>query len=119
MLMKLAQSVCQVRNWVTWGQKLGRQVKSKENIVKEFPFFKQSSWILLKMFVLPASVAHLDALSDWRPGARGFSPRQGRQHSFVEIDHEIFSTVILSFRWFKKGSCQFLAKEFAQYWSTS
>ena len=24
-------------------------------------------------------------------------PRRGRQHSFVEIDHEIFSTVILSF----------------------
>ena len=26
----------------------------------------------------------------------GFNPRRGRQHSFVEIDHEIFSTVILS-----------------------
>ena len=25
----------------------------------------------------------------------GFNPRRGRQHSFVEIDHEIFSTVIL------------------------
>ena len=24
-----------------------------------------------------------------------FNPRRGRQHSFVEIDHEIFSTVIL------------------------
>ena len=34
--------------------------------------------------------------SDWRPGGRGFDPRRGRQHSFVEIDHEIFSTVILS-----------------------
>ena len=33
--------------------------------------------------------------SDWRPG-RGFNPRRGRQHSFVEIDHGIFSTVILS-----------------------
>ena len=43
-----------------------------------------------------ASVAHLDAPSDWRPGGRGFNPRRGRQHSFVEIDHEIFSTVILS-----------------------
>ena len=27
---------------------------------------------------------------------RGFNPHQGRQHSFVEIDHKIFSTVILS-----------------------
>ena len=29
------------------------------------------------------------------PGGLGFNPRRGRQHSFVEIDHEIFSTVIL------------------------
>ena len=43
-----------------------------------------------------ASVAQLDAPSDWRPGGRGFNPRRGRQHSFVDIDHEIFSTVILS-----------------------
>ena len=43
----------------------------------------------------PASVAQLDAPSDWRPGGRGFNPCRGRQH-FVEIDHEIFSTVILS-----------------------
>ena len=43
----------------------------------------------------PASVAHLDAPSDWRTGDRGFNPRRGRQHSFVEIDHEIFSTVII------------------------
>ena len=43
-----------------------------------------------------ALVAQLDAPSDWRPGGRGFNPLRGRQHSFVEIDHEIFSTVILS-----------------------
>ena len=43
---------------------------------------------------LPASVAQLDAPSDWRPGDRGFNPRRGRQHSFVETDCEIFSTVI-------------------------
>ena len=43
-----------------------------------------------------ASVAQLDAPSDWRPGGLRFNPRRGRQHSFVEIDHEIFSTVILS-----------------------
>ena len=38
---------------------------------------------------------------------------------FMEIDHEIFSKVILSFPsteqcWFKKGSCQFLVKEWTQ-----
>ena len=33
--------------------------------------------------------------SDWRPGGRGFNPLREWQHSFVELDHEIFSTVIL------------------------
>ena len=42
-----------------------------------------------------ASVAQLDAPSYWKPGGRGFNPCQGRQHSSMEIDHEIFSTVIL------------------------
>ena len=63
------------------------------------------SWIVLYSLtlVLPASVAQLDALSDWRPGGRGFNPRRGRQHSFVEIDHEIFSTVILSLPLIQEG----------------
>ena len=26
--------------------------------------------------------------SDWKPGGRGFDPSRGRQHSFVEIDHD-------------------------------
>ena len=52
---------------------------------------------------LPASVAQLDAPSDWRPGGRGFNPRRGRQHSFVDIDHEIFSTVILSLLLIQEG----------------
>ena len=36
-------------------------------------------------------------------GGRGFNPRRGRQHSFVEIDHEIFSTVILSLPLIQEG----------------
>ena len=32
-----------------------------------------------------------------------FQPRRGRQHSFVEIDHEIFSTVILSLPLIQEG----------------
>ena len=51
----------------------------------------------------PASVAQLDVQSDWRPGVCRFNPRQGRQHSFVEIDHEIFSAVIPSLLLFKEG----------------
>ena len=65
--------------------------------------------ILLKMR-LSWSLAHcnnrqlqLHAPSDWRPGGRGFNPRRGRQHSFVEIDHEIFSTVILSLPLIQEG----------------
>ena len=52
---------------------------------------------------LPGSVAQLDAPSDWRPGGRGFNPCRGRQHSFVEIEHEIFSTVILSLPLIQEG----------------
>ena len=51
---------------------------------------------------LLASVAQLDAPSHRRPGGRGFNSR-GRQHSFMEIDHEIFSTVILSLPLIQEG----------------
>ena len=67
-------------------------------------------WINFHQFVchaysycMPASVAQLDAPSDWRPGGRGFNPRRGRQYSFVEIDREIFSTVILSLLLIQEG----------------
>ena len=52
---------------------------------------------------LNETVAQLDAPSDWRPGGRGFNPRRGRQHSFVEIDHEIFSMVILPLPLIQEG----------------
>ena len=45
----------------------------------------------------------LDAPSDWRQGGRGFNPCRCRQHTFVEIDHEIFSTVILSLPLIQEG----------------
>ena len=52
---------------------------------------------------LPHSISQLDAPSNWRPGGRGFNPRRGRQHSFMEIDHEILSTVILSLPLIQEG----------------
>ena len=52
---------------------------------------------------MPPLVAQLDAPSDWRPGDCGFNPRRGRQHSFVEIDREIFSKVILSLLLVQEG----------------
>ena len=48
-------------------------------------------------------MAHLDAPFDWRPGGREINPRQGQQHSFMEFDHEIFSTVILSLQLIQEG----------------
>ena len=62
-----------------------------------------SHLVVFNYLSLPATVAQLDAPSDWRPGGRGFNPRRGRQHSFVEIDHEIFSTVILSLPLIQEG----------------
>ena len=61
------------------------------------------SIVSVTLLLEPASVAQLDTPSDWRPGGRGFNPRRGRQHSFMEIDHEIFSTVILSLPLIQEG----------------
>ena len=57
---------------------------------------------------VPRTQAQLDAPSDWRPGGWGFNPRRGRQQSFVEIDHEIFSTVILSLPLIQEGQFPYL-----------
>ena len=65
--------------------------------------FDHSKVVFLLQFLCLALVAQLDAPSDWRPGGRGFKPRRGRQHSFVEIDREIFSTVILSLPLIQEG----------------
>ena len=48
-------------------------------------------------------MAQLDAPSDWRPRGRCFNLHLGGQHSFVEIDREIFSTVSLSLPLIQKG----------------
>ena len=75
----------------------------------------QISYILYKILykissILPASVAQLDAPSDWRPGGHTFNPRRGRQHSFVEIDHEIFSKVILTLPLIQEGQLSVLGE---------
>ena len=43
-------------------------------------------------------------------GGHGFNPRRGQQHSFVEIDHEIFSTVILSLPLIQEGQLSVTGK---------
>ena len=51
----------------------------------------------------PASVAQLDARLTGDQEVAGSTPRRGRQHSFVEIGHEIFSTVFLSLLLIQEG----------------
>ena len=64
---------------------------------------------------LPASVAQLDARPiEIQPGGRGFDYILSWR-----LIMKYFLRPFSSFRWFKKGSCQFLAKECAQYWLTA
>ena len=64
-------------------------------------------------------MAHLDASSEWRPGGRGFNLHRGQQHSFMKIDHEIFSVVILSLPLIQEGQLSVSDTECAQYWLTA
>ena len=50
-----------------------------------------------------ADLGGSDAPSNWRQGGHGFNPCRGRQHSFVDIDREIFSTVFLSLPLIQEG----------------
>ena len=54
------------------------------------------------MQAYPASVAQLDARPTGDQEVAGSTP-PGRQHSFLEIDHEMFSTVILSLPLLQEG----------------
>ena len=53
-------------------------------------------------FVCAGLCVAIGCAANWRPG-RGFEPLLGRQHSFVDIDHEIFSMVILSLLLIQEG----------------
>ena len=57
----------------------------------------------------------------WTTGPRRsrVQPRRGRQHSFVETDHEIFSTVILSLPLIQEGQLSVSGEKCAQYWITA
>ena len=51
----------------------------------------------------PASVAQLDPRATGDQEVAGSTPPPGRQHYFVEIDHDIFSTVILALPLIQEG----------------
>ena len=86
------------------------------------PKTKQNLWlgILKPVLGLPGGVAQMvtclatDACLTADPGVA--SSITARYHTFVEIDHEIISTVILlpSADLFKKGCCQLQAKVCSQ-----
>ena len=69
-------------------------------------FFDRSSSSIVQLVTCLATDASLIA----DPGVESLIP--ARSHTFVEIDHEIISTVILlpSAESFKKGCCQLQAK---------
>ena len=50
---------------------------NKSNVKHDSLLLEPTVFTLLK-FLESASVAQLDAPSDWRPGGRGFNPRRGR-----------------------------------------
>ena len=54
-------------------------------------------------WLYPSAIGRPRWLSWMRCPTCGFNPRRGRQHSLVEIDHEIFSTIILSLPLIQEG----------------
>ena len=81
---KLIYSINTIINWGIW-----QPVKNQ--LVSLF-----WTWSKIKWFFYCTSKSCI-------PGGRGFNPRRGRQHSFVEIDHEIYSTVIFSVPLIQEG----------------
>ena len=61
----------------------------------------------------PASVAQLDASSDWRPEVAGSTPAEVGNILSWRLIMKYFLRSFSPFRCFKKGSFQFLAKECA------
>ena len=62
----------------------------------------KKTYFLILPLIWPASMAQLDARPTGDQEVAGSTPAE-RQHSFVEIDHEIFSTVILSLPLIQEG----------------
>ena len=76
-------------------------LNSLKIFLKNMSFISLLYTLRLKQ-IRPTSVTRSDAYPT-RSGGRGFVLRRVGQHSFVEIDHEIFSAVILSFPQIQKG----------------
>ena len=62
---------------------------------------EDSHKVLDEVYFKPDQTIHISYLMRRPTGDQ--DPRRGRQHSFVEIDHEIFSTVILPLPLIQEG----------------
>ena len=68
---------------------------------------------------VPASVAQLDAPSNWRQEVPGSTSAEVSNILSWRLIVKYFLRSFSPFPWFMKDSCQFLAKECAQYWLTA
>ena len=84
------------------------------------PHFQMITWVSVNGFS-PKLGAGLDGsvgcISNWRSG-HGVDPCQVWQHSIIEIDHEIFSMVILSLLLIQEGQLSVSGKRMHTYWLT-
>ena len=96
---------------ITWGKVWGIRGWGK---TVTFSFFKNAVTI-----AEPASVAQLDACPTGDQEVAGSTPAEVGNILSWRLIMKYFLRSFSPFRWFKKGSCQFLAKECAQYWLTA
>ena len=72
-------------------------------MLKKPPYQELCNPIYFKLYHLSNLGGLVGSVFDCWSGGRGFEPHQVQQHSFLEIYHEIFSTVILSLPLIQEG----------------
>ena len=73
---------------------------------------------LMQIWIFAGLGGSVGCASDWWAEGFGFDPRQVGNILSLRVFMKYFLGSFSPFRWFKKGSCQFVAKESAQYWFT-
>ena len=125
---KHSQSLCTFER--SPGVPVGRVLHYIWGIFRILQFFNQRSicLLLLATFLLHKSVLIYKITPWWlswmrRPTgdqeATGSTPAEVGNILSWRLIMKYFLLSFSPFRWFKKGSCQFLAKECAQYWLTA
>ena len=83
-----------------------------------FPFWLKCIKPFKKLYA-PALVAQLDARPTGDQEVAGSTPAEVGNILSWRLIMKYFLRSFSPFCWFKKGICQFLAKEYAQYWLTA